>query len=346
MKLYKKGSKGQILFAEFTQNENTYTVTTGEIGTKNPVPHSKTCVGKNKGKSNETSAIQQATKELQAKYDKKLKKGYFETLKEAEEIEVILPMLAKEFSKEEKKVDYTNAYVQPKLDGMRCLDTINGKISRKNTPIETMEHIKVKRPGLLKMPIDGELYAHGLSFQENMKLIKKLRPESKNVNFYVYDLISKLPFIDRYAILKSIIELSKNLKLVPTYKVNNVEEIKKYHKQFLQEGYEGTMIRWGNEEYKINGRSSNLLKYKDFQDIAVKIIDIVPTEGRPEHGTPVLASENGTFKAGVKGSHEYRAELLTNKNDYIGKTAEIRFFEYTDDKIPRFPIMYGIRLDK
>ena len=34
------------------------------------------------------------------------------------------------------------------------------------------------------------------------------------------------------------------------------------------------------------------------------------------------------------------------KLDSKGKTAEIRFFEYTDDGLPRFPVCVGIRLDK
>jgi hypothetical protein len=38
--------------------------------------------------------------------------------------------------------------------------------------------------------------------------------------------------------------------------------------------------------------------------------------------------------------------MLINKQDYLGKTAEIRFFEFTDDGLPRFPVMVGIRLDK
>ena len=30
----------------------------------------------------------------------------------------------------------------------------------------------------------------------------------------------------------------------------------------------------------------------------------------------------------------------------IGKMAEIRFFEYSDEGVPRFPVMVGIRQDK
>ena len=31
---------------------------------------------------------------------------------------------------------------------------------------------------------------------------------------------------------------------------------------------------------------------------------------------------------------------------HIGQTAEVRFFEYTDGGIPRFPVCVGFRLDK
>jgi hypothetical protein len=34
------------------------------------------------------------------------------------------------------------------------------------------------------------------------------------------------------------------------------------------------------------------------------------------------------------------------KEEYIGQTAEVRFFEYTDGGIPRFPVCVGFRLDK
>ena len=45
-------------------------------------------------------------------------------------------------------------------------------------------------------------------------------------------------------------------------------------------------------------------------------------------------------------SHKDREELLANANKYIGQTAEVRFFEWTDDGFPRFPICVWFRLDK
>ena len=118
--------------------------------------------------------------------------------------------------------------------------------------------------------------------------------------------------------------------------------MKKFHSQAVSDGYEGSMVRWGDDVYKVNGRSSYLLKYKDFLDTTATIINIIPAEQRPEWGVPVFDG----FKAGVKLSHEERVELLQNKDEYIGKTAELRYFELTDDGKPRFGVMVGIRLDK
>ena len=52
-------------------------------------------------------------------------------------------MLAKDFKKEESKVQYP-CFVQPKLDGMRCLKTGDKMVSRKNKSIDTMGHIALE----------------------------------------------------------------------------------------------------------------------------------------------------------------------------------------------------------
>ena len=130
--------------------------------------------------------------------------------------------------------------------------------------------------------------------------------------------------------------------------------LKTAHKAYLKCGYEGTMIRRGNSIYKVNGRSSGLLKYKDFQDIALVIKDIVPCKVETEWGEPIFEWKGATshrlgkdiLGAGTKMSHDQRKDLLINKHKYIGKTAELRFFEYSNKGVPRFPIMHGIRLDK
>ena len=358
MKLFKKDTKNKIRFLEVTTVGPVLIQTSGIKDTLNPVIHKKICKGKNIGKSNETSPFEQAILESNSIIKDKLTEGYFKTIEEAETEIVILPMLAKNYDDEKHKIDWDNCYIQPKLDGMRCLAFIkaNGDvelISRDGKKIHNMEHVMDDLSNLREdIILDGELYAHGYSFQENMKLIKKWRLETPNlIKFHVYDLISDKPFIDRK--VRNYVKKLFTCVEVPTYEIKNETVLKEVHQFNLFKGYEGSIIRWGNEGYKINGRSSNLLKYKDFQDITATIIDILPNDANPLHGTPLLKYTNkklsGTvelnFKAGVKMSHEDREDLLKNKINYIGKTAEIRFFEYTNDGLPRFPVMVGIRLD-
>ena len=370
-KLYKKDSKGKIRILELSTEGSLFVQTSGLLDGK-LVRHEKECKPKNVGKSNATTAKEQAEVELQAKKVIKLSEGYYSTKDEAETEEVLMPMLAKVYEEHFHKIDWENddVYVQPKLDGMRCLAVIKDNkvtlLSRKNKPIETMDHIKLDLEDIDfsnldhdidSCILDGELYAHGKTFQENMKLIKKYRKgESEKVKFHVYDIVDDSGYWNRSEILMDFyasIEFN-HLLFVDSYEIKGEKDLKEYHAKFLKEGYEGTMIRWGDASYKVNGRSENLLKYKDFQDIACEIIDIEPAEQRPEWGVPVLKYTNkkltGTneviFRAGTKMSHDERKDLLQNKGNFIGKTAEIRFFEWTDEGVPRFPVMYGIRLDR
>lgn len=353
MILYKIDTKGKHRFLEIKTEGSKLVQISGLIGTDNPIVHSKICKGKNIGKSNETTPEEQALLEMQSKINEKLTEGYFKSIKECENTEVILPMLAKSYNDEKSKIDWSKdkVYIQPKLDGMRCLAHIksNGDvtlISRDGKIISNMEHIMDDLSTIRQnIILDGELYAHTLSFQENMKLIKKWREDTPRlIKFHVYDIINDKPFYLRK--VRDYIKSLVNCTEVSTYQLINESEICRFHAINIENGYEGSIIRWGEEGYKVNGRSSNLLKYKDFQDIALPIKNIIPSAQRPTWGQPIYEINGKEFSTGMKFSHEEREEWLINKQNYIGKTGEIRFFEYSDDGIPRFPVTVGIRLDK
>lgn len=344
--LYKKDSKGKVRILTIGAKLGEVFQTSGLLEGKK-VEHVSLSKGKNIGKSNETTPQEQAILEAKAKIKNKLDQGYFETIEETDK-EVILPMLAKSYEKESHKIDWSNAYVQPKLDGMRCLKKGTELMSRKGKEITTLPHISEELVNAFDY-LDGELYAHGLSFQENMKIIKKNRPESINVKYHVYDIVRvNMSFEKRYDWLKKITEGHNHIELVPTFKVYSEDHLNQLHAQFIEQGYEGSILRWGDEGYKVNGRSSNLLKYKDFIDEAYEVIDVEPSDKNPTQGVVIckVAITGETFGTGMKFSHKERQEILENKSDYIGKTAEIRFFEYTDDGLPRFPVCVGFRLDK
>lgn len=358
--LYKLDTKKNIRYLKIWTEDELLIQESGIVGTDNPVTHKKICKIKNKGKSNETTPSEQAKTELISKVNEKLTEGYFDTQDEATTELVILPMLAKDYKEHKSKVKWQNVWGQPKLDGMRCLayKHKNNVIlkSRDGKMIENMEHIKF---ALADLPdgfiLDGELYCHGLSFQENMKLIKKYRlGESEKINYHVYDSVQNKEFSFRYLDLFTVFEAVGPVKIVKTIQLEDENALKLFHEQNLKDGYEGSMVRHSNSEYKMNGRSSALLKYKDFKDIALPILDIVPADNRPTWGSPIFAWKGAKghllgddiIGAGMKLSHAEREEWLTNKQDYIGKVAEIRFFEYSDTGVPRFSVCLGIREDK
>lgn len=355
MRLYKKDSKEKIRILNIYTDGAELIQESGLINGA-LVPHKKIAKGKNIGRSNETSPKEQAILEMNSKVAEKLTEGYFKTQQEAETEKVVLPMLAKDYKEEKDKIDWgKNVYIQPKLDGMRCLAHINGPgniklISRDGKIIEGLEHIKKELATIAENVIlDGELYAHGLSFQENMKLIKKYRPnETEKIKFHVYDRVEEEIFEARNAKNYLLLVDFTTCELVPTSPLYE-NTLSESHSLNISHGYEGSIIRHGDTPYKANVRSSNLLKYKDFIDIAIPIKDIEPADQRPEWGTPVFewkGAKKDELRAGMKYSHEEREEFLMNKANYIGKTAEIRFFEYSDEGVPRFPVMIGIRLDK
>lgn len=349
--IYKKDTSGKIRYLTVNTQDGELQQISGVMHTDNPIVHSKMCEGKNIGRSNETTPKEQAELEAKSIVSEKLRLGYFETIQEAQEKggkDFLLPMLAKDYKKEAKKVKFP-CYAQPKLDGMRGLGNDEGITSRTGKPVETVNHIDLSFLG--DEVIDGEIYEHGESFQGIMRKVKKYRQgETEKLKYHVYDLVSDLPFPQRLLKLHALVQGCDNIELVHTLRINSEEELFEIHKQNLVNGYEGTMVRHSEEGYHVNKRSSQLLKYKDFLDESYEIVDVFPFEARPEQGMFVCEiNVNGKinhFKTNMKMSHSERENILTNASDYIGKKAEVRFFEFSEDGIPRFPVCVGFREDK
>ena len=346
--LYKKDSKGNLRQWGIRTKGDSIIEEYGLVD-GNLVTTMKTCKGKNIGRSNETTPEEQAVKEAEAKFDKKLKTGYFEDIEEAKKSRVLKPMLAKKWDDHKHRTQYP-CYVQPKYDGIRAIWTGEKLITRQREEITTMGHIvEVLKENHIKTTLDGELYVHGMSLQNHMSIISSYKQgESEKVIYMVYDCIMDTDFKQRSQTARNVIfEMNTSLvRFSKTWRITSEDEIDQLHEQNLEYGYEGTMIRWGDDSYKIDGRSDKLLKRKDFKDLSCEIVDIVPMDSRPEQGKVVCVYNGHRFDVTPKMSHEDREELLQNKEYYIGKIAEIKFFEFTDKGIPKFANYIGLRMDK
>ena len=153
----------------------TITYTFGYVDGKKQVQEKDIEVGKNIGRSNETTPFEQACKDAESKADKKRDEGYQE---DPNSLSVpILPMLAHPFEKRKHNITWPAA-IQPKIDGVRCTCTLNNDslnmFTRKGKQFTAMPHILAElimflarvnqyRPNLY---LDGELYSDTLTFQE------------------------------------------------------------------------------------------------------------------------------------------------------------------------------------
>jgi ATP-dependent DNA ligase len=355
-KVYKLDSAGKVRILHVYTEGPELIQESGLLDGKK-VEHRSTATAKNVGRSNETTPQEQAQSEAESLVVNKMSTGYFDTIEEAKANIVMLPMLAKPW--DIKRIDWAkNVFIQPKLDGMRCFAIVtDGKCelySRKGKVIDTCQHIidAIEAiPGIQSTVLDGELYAHGQTFQENMKLIKKYREgETEDVCLHMYDTVEDTPYVERYRSLNLVVKIANNpiLLLVSCDRIGSEAQIAEFHSANLAAGYEGSIIRHGDDGYKLNKRANQLLKYKDFIDEVYDVVDVVPSDKNPKQGVVHCKLPDGrTFGCGMKFSHKEREEILENKEDYIGKQmSETRFFEFSDDGIPRFPVCVGFRLDK
>lgn len=353
--LFKYTQKGQIQQWQITADSDSFWTTEGIQGGTLTTSKPTVCKSKNVGRANETTPQEQALAEAQAKWQKKLDGGYNEKL--TKEKKFFEPMLAHEVSKYEKLLFTVPTYIQPKLDGLRAINQDNTLMSRNGKPYLACPHLYQD-----EVTLDGELYNHELhdDFNKIVSLCKKQKPsddeleESKQkVQFWTYDFPDhKGKFSERYEALKKYIKTlttqAKYIRLVPTYLVKNQAEVDKYHEQFLEQGFEGSILRLDLGDYE-GKRSKQLLKKKDFIDEEFKIIGAEEGEGGRAGtiGYFIMAHDkqkDKTFKSNVKGDFDFLKDIWKNHKKYIGTEATVKYFNRTPDDIPRFP--YIIKLNR
>ena len=314
------------------------------------------CDGKNTGKKNETSADEQALKEAKASWKKKKESGYFESAEDIDNTTFTEPMLAKNYDDYKDELKYP-VYSQPKLDGCRAIVSKKGIFSRNGKEFHSVPHVlKALEPFFDKFPnaiLDGELYADKFAndFNAICSLVKKTKPtpedladSAKNIQYWVYDWIVQKTFSDRNDDITTYLTNNNVVRRVPTHLVDTITHLNELYEKYIDEGYEGQMVRTDGP-YE-NKRSKYLLKRKEFQDSEFKILDIVEGIGNKSGmaGYMVFKNHKGIeFHSNIKGQRSYLKELLSNKNEYIGKQATVKYFNLTpDDELPRFPYVTNI----
>lgn len=360
--LYKKTSTGAIQFWDIRVEGNSIITRYGQIGTDSPQTTVDTITeGKNIGRGNATSCIEQAVFEAEAKWRKQLKKGYVTSPEAAEADKVddiieggILPMLAHKNKDHAKKIKFP-AFGQPKLDGIRCSAIKKkGKCTlwtRTRKQIHSMPHIiaAVEKMFPHDVTLDGELYNHDYrdDFENIVSLVRPDEPVEGHevVQLHIYDVVNKDPFATRHQWMVNNIKKSPILIRVSTFLVQSAADVGALHDQMVAEGYEGLMLRNAEGLY-VNKKSYDLQKVKKFETDEFKIIGFEEGRGRlaGHVGSFICRMKNGNeFKAKRKGNLKVLREYFLHHDMWEGKKLTVQYQGFTADGLPRFPIGIVVR---
>ena len=271
------------------------------------------------------------------------------------------PMLAHKF--DINRVDYSQpVYIQPKLDGIRCLFTANGAFSRNKKQFMNLKHIEMAlKPFFDQHPdvvLDGELYNHKLrnDFEKIVSLVRKQKPTEEDrrnaqhlIQFHCYDYIETVmdkPYSYRSDQLTCADFYDASIKYVETHLVNSKESAQLRHQYNLNNGYEGSILRL-DKPYQ-QKRSYNLQKFKDFNDTEATIVGYEIGKGKREGtlGKFLMQDDDGIeFGCPPGKGYNYKdlANILNNIHDYIGKRATFTYFERTQYGSYRHPMFKTIR---
>ena len=271
------------------------------------------------------------------------------------------PMLAHKFDK--SRVDWSQpVFIQPKLDGVRCLFTKDGAFSRTGKKFMNVRHIEMALKSFFDqqpdVTLDGELYNHKLKrdFEKIISLVRKQKPTDTDrrdaqhlVQFHVYDYFDGVMY-DSYDTRRDQLICSNiydaQIKYVHADRVHSYEAARDFHAAYLSEGYEGSIIRLDGL-YK-HGRSYDLMKFKDFSDTEATIIGYEIGKGKRTGtlGKFIMLDDEGVrFGCPPGKGYTYKdlASMLKNIDSFIGKRATFTYFQRTKAGSYRHPLYKTIR---
>jgi len=264
---------------------------------------------------------------------------------------------------DESRIDWAKPmYIQPKLDGVRCLITKDGAFSRTGKEFMNVAHIRTtllpffkQKPNVI---LDGELYNHDLKndFEKIISLVRKQKPTEQDrsearklTQYHVYDYIS-----DSYQEYKIRLDnlacsdiYNDHIKYVQATRVHSYEDARNFHKTYLKVGYEGSIIRNGAGIYK-HGRSYDLMKFKDFSDTEATIVDYQEGKGKRAGtlGKFIMQDDDGNIFGCPPGKGYNYSDLrcmLENIHKYMGQRATFTYFQRTNAGSYRHPLFKGLR---
>lgn len=290
----------------------------------------------------------------------------------------VKPMLAKQAKDiKNKKTFDKEYYISRKVNGVRCLIYFDGKTIRTSsrgaiTYDLAIYHI-ITHPKLISFfnnhpnaILDGEIYKFGMTLNTISGICRTQSTinEGKDLQFYWYDIVDlEASFTQRWECMntwKNELGLSEfapekcfeeddlAIQFLPQAKISGWEKMKILHDQYVEEGWEGAVIRLASSTYKPGSRGSDWIKIKEYIDAEYPIVGI--SEGlREEDMCFILETPNGQqFKCKPMGDRSQKQWYREHIDELIGQMYTIKYFEMSGvegSEVPQQPIGISLRID-
>lgn len=215
--------------------------------------------------------------------------------------------------------------------------------------------------------LDGELVAINTTkedtYKNTMKISRTKDAEKHGLKMLVFDYMSAsnfeiqncpVKYIDRYSELSAIMDLAESVffeRLPMLYKGTDVNKITEILNEQIAKGEEGIMINFTDQPY-VFSRTNALLKVKKMKDLDLECIGFEEGTNRHEGrlGALLVNYDGYTVKVGNGLSDELRTEIWNNRDEWLGRTIVVQYFEETynakEGKSLRFPVYIDYREDK
>jgi DNA ligase-1 len=265
-----------------------------------------------------------------------------------------------------------------KLDGIRATVQDGQLLSRTLKPIPNkfvQELFKGLPEGLDGELIVGDPFAEDC-YRKTVSLVmsddKLLGFFKEPLNFYLFDQIGSLGFVDRITKVSTVCHPS--MVLVEQRVINTLAELEAFEEDLLDRGAEGVMLRSIHGPYK-HGRSSlregYLLKLKRFKDCEARVTGIYEQEhngnaaftnelgrtARSSHKENKVGLDTlgGLEVVGINGEYEginfcvgtgFDAEtrqLIWDDPKTVGRIIKVKYFPSGGKDKPRHPVFLGFR---
>lgn len=249
---------------------------------------------------------------------------------------------------------------QPKLDGERAiqLDVASPTLlSSEENPFWSVPHINEELARLQPpFKLDGELYCHGMSFDEIHSIVSRtvnLHPDFAKIEYHVFDIADtpSLPNGKRTMLLKTWfaenVPETSPLKLVRTRVADNFNEVFEHYHEYLEQNYEGVIVRHPLGLY-MERRSTQVMKFKPKKSdhyVVTGWREELSQTGEPKNSLGALecvGTADVKFFVGTGFTAEQRSKLWQNRNELLGKTVHVQYQSTTKNQVPRFPVFVEV----